>query len=409
MTFDNVVVRQPTVAAPPPASPSPAPAGDESAAASPSPSDMLRGIGAALSPLGVGRMEVSNLDMTGAGLENVHLGDLMLVDASTDSIGAFSLSNFTGGVTGEGKITIGRIAFGNLDLPPLATIAEVVQTALAGGDAKYSDAVPTLGYCEIAGVDVAIAGAPEMKLGRLRVDLGNWADKIPTSIGLALAGLDVPAGMIPSDLVQRLLASYGYDSLEVDAGAKATWAADGTIAVRDASLAVKDAAAVSGQADIAGIPPADAEHMAVVGDALDKLSLKAGSGTLTDNSLVERALVLQATKLDVDPQKFRDQFAKSVPFMLMLLGDRDLIMKTAPVIQAFLSTGGSVTAVAAPKAPVPLAQVADTAKSSPWSLFSLLGVTLTGTPGTAGAALPTLPAPPPATPAPAAPAEEPEP
>jgi hypothetical protein len=150
--------------------------------------------------------------------------------------------------------------------------------------------------------------------------------------------------------------------------------------------------------------------MAVLGDALDKLSLTAGSGTLTDNSLVERALVLQATKLNVDPQKFRDQFAKSVPFMLMLLGDRDLIMKTAPVIQAFLSTGGSVTAVAAPKAPVPLSQVADTAKSSPWSLFSLLGVSLTGTPGAAGAALPTLPTPPPAIPAaPTAPADEPEP
>ncbi|HVZ15284.1 MAG TPA: hypothetical protein VG894_12555 [Bauldia sp.] len=400
VAFDNFIVRRPTIAPPPPA------ADPESQ----SPADVVRGVGAALSPLGVGRMEVSDLSMNGSGLEGVHLGDLTLVDASTDSIGAFSLGDFTGAVTGQGKVTIGRIAFGNLSLPPLATVADVVETALAGGDAKYSSVLPTLGYGEIAGVDVAIANAPEMKLDRLRVDLGNWADKIPTSLGVALAGLDLPAGIIPSDLVQRLLASYGYDRLQVDGGAKATWGADGTIAVRDASLAVKDAASISGQADIAAIPPTDAEHMAVASDALDKLSLKDGSGTLTDGSLVERALVLQASKLNVDPQKFRDQFAKSVPFMLMLLGDRDLIMKTAPVVQAFLSSGGSVTAVAAPKAPVPLSQVADTAKSSPWSLFSLLGVSLTGTPGTPGAALPTLPTPPSAAPAATtAPAEEPEP
>ena len=397
VAFDNFVVRRPTVAPPPPAA-------DPTAQ---SPADLVRGAGATLSPFGVGRVEMSNLDVSGNGLEGVHLGDLTLVDASTDSIGAFSLSNFAGGVTGQGKVSIGRIAFGNLTLPPLGAVADVLQTALSGGDAKYSTVVPTLGYGEIAGVDVAVAGGPEMKLDRLRLDLGNWADKIPTSLGFALAGLDVPAGIIPSDLVQRLLATYGYDRLQVDGGAKATWGADGSIAIRDASLAVKDAATISGQADLAGIAPADAEHMAVVGDALDKLSLKGGSGTLADSSLVERALVLQATKLNVDPQKFRDQFAKSVPFMLMLLGDRDLIMKTAPVIQAFLSTGGSVTAVATPKAPVPLASVAETAKSSPWSLFALLGVNLTGTPGTPGTALPTLPAAPlpaPAAAAPAAPA-----
>ena len=385
IAFENFVVRHPTLAAPPPAS-------DPTTTST---ADTVRAIGAALSPFGVGRLSVDKVTFTGTGLDGVHIGNLTLVDASTDSIGAFSLSDMGGAVTGQAKLAIGRIAFGGLKLPDFGTIADVITTALAGGDAKYSTAVPTLDYGEIAGVDVAITNAPELKLGHLRLDLGQWVDKIPTRIGAALAGLDVPAAIIPSDVAQRLLAEYGYDRVELDGGGTLTWGADGSISVRDASLAMKDAGGVSGQADLVGPAPADAEHLAVAKDLLGKLSLKAGTATLSDASLAERLLAAQAAKLNVNGDTFRAQFAKSVPFMLMLLGNRDLIMKVSPVIQTFLTTGGSVTATAAPAAPVPLSQVADTAKGSPWSLFSLLNVNLTGVAGTA-TTLPSLPTPPPA-------------
>ena len=384
VTFENFIVRHATVAGP--SQPS-----DPAAA---SPADVVRGVGAALSPFGVGRLSMNNLTVTGAGLEGAHIGNVTLIDASTDSIGAFSLSDMAGGITGQGSVSIGRIAFGGLKLPALATVADVITTKLAGGDVKYSTVIPTLDYGEIAGVDVNIADAVHMKLGRLRLDLGQWVDKIPTKIGAVLAGLDVPAALIPSDVAQRVLAEFGYDRLQLDGGGTVAWSADGSISVRDASLAMKDAASVSGQADLAGIAPADAEHVAVAESLLGKLSLKSGTATLTDASLAERLLAAQAAKLNVNGDTFRAQFAKSVPFMLMLLGNRDLIMKVSPVIQTFLTTGGSLTAVAAPAAPVPLAQVADTAKSSPWSLFSLLNVNLTGVAGTA-TTLPALPAAPP--------------
>jgi hypothetical protein len=69
--------------------------------------------------------------------------------------------------------------------------------------------------------------------------------------------------------------------------------------------------------------------------------------------------------------------------MLTFLGDHNLQAQLAPVLQAFVKTGGSITATVAPSAPLAVSALSLAARTSPFSLFGLLSATITGAPGVA--------------------------
>ena len=346
-----------------------------------------------LSPTGVGvspsRPPISKL----TDRDKLHLGGLSFADLSTDAIGAFAIDDMEAAGAGQGSVTIGRIGFGGLALPPIETLKAAVAAYEAGGDIDTSSLIPPLSFVEAAGIDVAIATLPAVQLGRLRVDLGQYVGKVPTTIAADLAGADFPASMVPSDRARGLLGTFGYDRVRLDGGAKIDWSASGDIAVKDFRLAMKDVGGLSGDADLAGLTPAEAEHMSDPATALDKLTLKRAAIALpTHESVVGRWIGAQAEAASrADPVKFREQFANGLPFMLTFLGDRALQAQLAPVLQTFVKTGGSITATVAPSAPLALSALALAAQTSPFSLFGLLAATITGTAGTAPA-----PTPPPA-------------
>lgn len=345
----------------------------------------------ALTTYGMDRFAMSKLNVAIPGLDRAHLDGLTVSDFSGQRIGDLTLSGL--GVTvsgGGGTLNVGKFALGGLTLPTSDTLRAALAAKAAGGNVSYSSLVPPLTYVELGGVDEALAAVPPVQLGRFRLDLGNYADKVPTTIGLDVAGVDVPASLIPEERARALLGAFGYDRIHVDAGAHVDWSADGDIAVKDFRLAAKDMGGVSGSAGLTGIKPADAAHLAAIEGAAGALSLKGGTFTFTDDSIVGHALDAQAARISTDPAKFRQQFATGLPFMLMFLNDRALQAELAPVLQAFVRSGGSITAVASPPAPVPLPAIIAAAQTAPFTLFSLLSAKVSGTPGPA--ATPNAPA-----------------
>jgi hypothetical protein len=212
--------------------------------------------------------------------------------------------------------------------------------------------------------------------------------------------MEVAGALVPVSQARQLMAAYGYDRIQLDLAARLEWdEGRRTTNLSGLRLAVKDVGTLTGEARLNG-PSREAiaaiDSLATLQEAGDAATLAAGTFTFKDESVVKRAIDGQASRAKVDPEKFRDQFARGLPFMLAFVGNRDFLAKATPVLQDFIRSPGTITVTAAPPQPVALSAVIAAARGQPFSLPTLLGLSLTGTPGPKPPAPPRPPAPAPA-------------
>ncbi len=340
----------------------------------------------------IGNIAVARFAVTGVGgnipgVADARLDSLTLSNLEGEKVGDFTLAGLAVTLANNGgAVSLAKFGIGGLALPA----PDAIRAAAASpANVDYASLAPQISYIEADKLNVALPSVLTASLDRLRLDLGDYAGVLPKTIGVDLAGLDLPAWLIPSDRARELLARFGYDELHLDAGTNVDATVPGEIAVKDFHAAMKGAGGIVGSADLAGSLPSD---IAGVRQALSALALKDGTVTMTDDSIVGRLLAAQAQHLKVDPEKFRDQFAASLPLMLMLLNNRDLQTRLTPALQGFVRNGGTFTVSAKPSAPVPLAELASTATGQPFTLFGLLSADVSGVPGPQPTPIPTLPA-----------------
>jgi hypothetical protein len=348
-----------------------------------------------LSAYGFGALTLQGISVKAEGLDHLELGGLSLKDFSLDRIGEFAMTDGVAALADHGSFQFGRIAFGGLVPPSLETVRAALQTEKNGGDVDMSALAPELGFVELGKTAVAIVDGPNVSVDHYRLDLKDYVGTVPTTISFTLGGADIPVDLVPEPRLASFLDRFGYERVNVDAGADITWRGD-TIGVTSYRFAMKDLAAVSGTATLTGLTPEDAGHLHSSDEVLAKLSLTGGSLTFRDDSIIGRSLDEQAKRLNTDPVKFRQQFALGLPFMLTFLGDLDLQKQLAPVLQSLIRSAGSLTAVATPAAPIALTTILASIRTSPFALLGQLGLKFSGTTEAAPAESATTPATPPA-------------
>ena len=328
----------------------------------------------------LGGFTLHDINVTATGLDRIHLGDLSLKDLSLEGIGEIAMADGAAVLSEHGSVKFGRLALGGLVPPTTAALRTALQAAHTRGDIDLSAIVPQLGFVEADDLAVDVTDGPRVGIHRYRLDLKDYVDAVPTTIALAVEGADIPASLVPLPRVSTFLDRFGYDRVNLDAAADITWRGD-TITIPRYRFAMKDLAAVSGQATLRGLSPADAAKVRSIDEALRKLSFTGGTFTFEDDSIIGRSLDEQAKRLNTDPVKFRQQFVTGLPFMLTFLGNPDLQRQLAPVLQSLIRSSGSLTATASPASPVLLATALAAARTAPFGLLAELGLTFSGTTG----------------------------
>lgn len=351
----------------------------------PPPADDPLGIHSIFASLGrysFGKLKVTDIDFGLSGLQRARLGAVTLSDASMDRIGGLAVDGFEG-TADANHLRVGHFGIGGLVPPPADVLTNAV-TALGGdGNVDMSSLVPQLDSVSAAEIDASIEGYPDARLNRLDLTLGNRVGNLPTSVTAAIAGADIDSRLIPEPHVQALLKRFDYDRVNLDAAAGVAWGSDGHIAIDKFNFALKGLGGLSGRADLVGPQPADAANLHGIDDLLKAVSLRDGTFTFTDETIVSRLLDEQAKRVNADPAVFREQFAKGLPLLLTFLGNPDLQKQLASALQTIIRGPGSITLTARPATTVPAADIIAAATSTPFGLLGTLGITATSASGPA--------------------------
>ncbi len=349
-----------------------------------------------LSSIAMGRFAVSGIKVQASGVTQFDLGDVSLSDFSIEGLGEFAIDGLVAAVEGQGAVKIGRFAFGGIKFPDIELLRTASKAGLGSGntDVPFDPATlaPKLGFLEASGIDIQTTDVPHIGLDRMRVDLGGYVGYLPTRVSSTIVGLDVPLDSLDRS-ARETFKRLGYDRVSLDYDLKLGWDEPkqqldiDNIRIRAANVGGMTASAVIG-----GLTREMVEHPDSPDGAQD-LSLVSGKMTLNDESIVGKGLGLLAEKLKVPQDKFRQQFADALPFLLSLSALNDptlmtmirqsgLLKKLAPALKTFIAEpSGSLTLTVAPTQPVKLVDVLDAAQKAPENLIGLLNLSFSAEAG----------------------------
>ena len=360
-----------------------------------------------LSAFGIGRLGIDRFEVAAQGIDHFRLDSFHIADFSADGLGEFAMDGLDVAVPDQGSARLGRFAFGGIAFPGIDAIQRAIDAAESGGEVDAKTLAARLGFVELAGIDIRAAGKDPVVLGKFRLDLDDYVGFLPTRLTAELAGLVIPTSVIDDPEGRKIFERLGYDTLDASYGLDAHWdEASETLAVDNLSVAVKGVGSFVAKLALAGLTRAAIEDPERIGDALPGLSLAGGTFTFTDGSIVGKSLDILAETMKAPPEKFRQQFADAMPFLLSISALNDpkfmaivqksgLMKKLTPVVKEFVATpGSSITVSVAPPSPVPLPEITRVTEEAPETLVDLLGLSISGKAGPAPAPEP-APTPPP--------------
>ena len=358
------------------------------------------------SAFGVGHVGIDRFEIAAQGLDHFRLDSITLDDFSSDGIGAFALNGLDLAVPEQGAFKLGSFGFGGIVFPSMSAVQAAIEAADTGAPFDPKTIAAKLGYVELTGVDLRAVGKDPVVLGRFRMDLGDYIGYLPTRVAAEIAGVIVPTSVIDNRDSRRLLERLGYETLDMSYGLDMHWdAASETVAIDDLSVGVKGVGSFVAKLALVGLPRWAIENPERLGDAFPSLQLKSGSFTFRDESIVGKSIDMLAETMKAPPDRFRQQFADAMPFLLSISALNDpkflaivqksgLMKQLQPAVKEFVGTpGSSITVTVAPPTPVPLTEVTRITDQAPDTLVSVLGLTVSGK---AGTGIPDAPAPSPA-------------
>ena len=171
-----------------------------------------------------------------------------------------------------------------------------------------------------------------------------------------------------------------------------------TLTVGDFHVRIADLGAVTASGAFGGLTRAALLAVSDMAEAGPMLSLINAKITFTDESIVDKGLAMLAEKMHVPPDKFRQQFADALPFllsvtvltdptMMKIFRQSGLLGKVTPAIKTFMAApGSSITVTLAPPKPVPLESIAPAVETAPETVVDMLGFSLSAEAGPAPSA-----------------------
>jgi hypothetical protein len=191
---------------------------------------------------------------------------------------------------------------------------------------------------------------------------------------VALTRFSMPVSLITDPVSRESLVSLGYDRIALSGAISAHWNSDtGDVRLLDFTLNAVDVGMISLDLHLGNIPLSILDEPERIEEKLQDATLVEASATFGNHSIVERVFEMQAKQMNQSPETFRKDFAAGMPFMLGMLGDREIQKRFADALKVFFDDPQSIRLTVKPVAPLPLVSL-DNLQNDPAEVLKLLNV-----------------------------------
>jgi hypothetical protein len=329
-----------------------------------------------LESFALGRISVRNVDATGPQVDRVRLRGFTMSDMSLASIGEISLDGLSVTVPNQGDFSLERFALGGLVFPTAGALRAAADAERDGREIDPLSLIPQLAFIEFLRAKGTLPDGPLGKLDRLRLELRDHVNSIPTTASADLRGLEVPVSALPDADAREMFAGIGLDKISVNYGYRLRWReADERLIVDDIHLEIEDLGSVTLSLTLGGLKR---EMFNVNYDPerfLEDIAFEEARFVYEDRSATDRALRYFAQQQGADPETLRQETADAIPLTLRIaIENEGLRAKIAPALKAFLLKPGRLTVTLRAKEPLPLAAVVAIAGLAPETLSEVLDI-----------------------------------
>lgn len=247
-----------------------------------------------------------------------------------------------------------------------------------------ADAVaPSYSRAELVDMLIDAGEEGQVPVARVLAQIDSMDGDLPTAGSVQAEGITIAAASLDDD-GKKAMTDLGYESITLSLEMQANWDPDGgVLSLNTLKVSGEEAATLIASLRMSGVTR---EVMAELEKAQDNPEQAMGlmqnllvdqiSIRIDNDSLVDRVLDKQAKEAGSSREEFVGQLAGALPLMLSVINNADFQKKVASAATAFLKDPKSLTAKAAPPAPVPFAQILGTAMMAPQSLPDILGVSI---------------------------------
>ncbi len=332
-----------------------------------------------ISPWRFGGLSIRGLDIYADDVDRFHIGEFYLSDLSLDGLGEIGFSDVDLVAGGDIDLRLDHLALGGVELADEETIQQILDFIAEGGDdSGLTDLIPSIGFIETAGIEIAVEDLLPIALDRALISADGYVGMIPTGNRIEVQGLRLPLSIMEGS-VRTIVNQLGFTEFIIDLGMEMYWdESDETLLLDDVGVAIRGAGSISASIELGGVTRqflTDPEAMSE--EELAALTFNSARLAVVDRGVADALFAFTAADTDVPVEQYRDEFIRGLPFLLQLSMDREIALQISPSLQEFLRQPSSLVIDATPDEPLPLAAVALIVDGSPFALIDLLGVELT--------------------------------
>ena len=325
------------------------------------------------------------------------MDELIINGFSSAGIDRFSMDGIAATGPDNFSIKLETVGFSGLTMPDWDVLQAFIKAGAGGEDvgrnpdlmAQILDLYPSIDTFSMRALSGNAPGKETMHVDEAVLETRKRVAGFMAAGRGAVRGLSIPASYLENIGNPNPLRMLGYDRFAMDYVFESDWNESTTVLNADIGLSIENAAELKLHYGLSGVTDAEVRRIirrviemeasgqggdpGQIMDLLNNLGTTGVSVSLTDRSIVQRALRVAAEKQGSDAATYGRQLKAAIPFFLSAVPRGQFRDQLNEAVQAALDGGQETTISLAPGRSIAFSEIILAATQNPWSLIDLLG------------------------------------